>query len=196
MSALRVISGTARGRRLVTPAGHDVRPTADRVKEALFSALGIDAMRDARVLDGYAGSGALAIEALSRGAAYAFLIDADARAYASMTANVTTVGFEDRAVALRSDLASVLGNRPVAEPFDYVFLDPPYDTDDAAILATLAALTANGWLAPDARIVVERAARSGVPALADGWRVAWERTYGSTLIAVLEPPSIGSLSAE
>lgn len=93
---LRVIAGSARGRRLVAPKGEHTRPTADRVKESLFSALGPGSIVDARVLDGYAGSGALAIEALSRGARAAELVESDDRAVTAIRTNLDTLGFADR----------------------------------------------------------------------------------------------------
>jgi 16S rRNA (guanine966-N2)-methyltransferase len=135
------------------------RPTSDRVREALFSA--VEAALDldgARVLDLYAGSGALGLEALSRGAAAAVLVEADANAVAVLRKNVAAVGLPG-AVVRPGRVAAVLAEPP-AEPFDLVLADPPYALDPAA---DLAALAAGGWLAPGALVIVERARRSGPP---------------------------------
>mgnify|MGYP002514027873 CR=1 FL=1 len=121
---MRVITGSARGKRLITPEGRDVRPTPDRVKEALFSALQFD-IEGRRVLDLFAGSGQLGIEALSRGAEFAVLVDNSAISVRTANANVAACGFEDKARVVRSDFASFCAmSRDV---FDIVFLDPPYN---------------------------------------------------------------------
>ena len=181
--ALRVIAGTAGGRRLVAPKG-DARPTADRVKEALFSSLGPDRVHDATVLDLYAGSGALSIEALSRGAARAVLVDRDAAAESAMRTNLRATGFEALARVQCSSVATFVG-RPVPEaPFDLVFLDPPYDTESTEVSGVLARLAAAGVVAPRTTVVVERP-KSGDPvALPDGWDFQKERVYGDTLLVV------------
>lgn len=123
---MRVITGTARGRRLLTPEGLDTRPTTDKVKEAVCSALQFD-FPGARVLDLFAGSGQMGIEALSRGAAGAVFIDADQRALSCIRQNVAACGFTDRASVIRSDAVSYL--QRTAECFDIAFLDPPYRHD-------------------------------------------------------------------
>ena len=120
---MRVITGTARGRRLITPEGLDTRPTTDKVKEAICSSLQFD-FPGANVLDLFAGSGQMAIEALSRGAARATLIDADQRAVTCIRRNVKACGFADNAVILKSDAVSFL--QRTSERFDIAFLDPPY----------------------------------------------------------------------
>ena len=190
---LRVIAGSMRGRRLVSPAGDHVRPTKDFVREAVFSALDArGAIVDADVLDLYAGTGALAIEALSRGATRALLVERDRAALDAIDQNLDHLALGDRARVQRADVAAVVAGPPPREaPFHLVIADPPYDTEDAAITGLLAALTAPGWLAPDAMIVVERPAHAeiGVP---DGLRACWERTFGDTLVFfvdVLDPPS-------
>src|SRR5688572_24323189 len=125
---LRVIAGSAGGRRLVAPPGTTARPTTDRVKESLFGALGDDLLVGAAVLDLYAGSGALAIEALSRGAAGAVLVEQDRAAGAAIEQNLGATNFADRARLVRSDVERVLdGPVPSEAPFRLVFLDPPYD---------------------------------------------------------------------
>jgi 16S rRNA (guanine966-N2)-methyltransferase len=182
---LRVIAGTAGGRRLVAPPGTTARPTTDRVKESLFAALGGERVRDASVLDLYAGSGALAIEALSRGAARAVLVEREAEAVAAIEGNLAATHFGDRARVRRGEVAGFLGARPPPEaPFTLVFLDPPYDSPATAVTGVLEQLAAPGWLAPGATVVVERGAGGDPPPLPASWATAWERAYGDTLVSV------------
>ena len=178
---LRVIAGSAGGMRLVAPKG--ARPTTDRVKESLFASLG-DAVDGAVVLDLFAGSGALAIEALSRGAARALLVDRDRHAIDAIRRNLATTGFADRARAQASAAVAFLRRVPPEAPFDFVFCDPPYDLDAAPLDAVLAGLAAPGFLASAATVVLEARAGAG-PALPAGWQVARQRTYGDTLTLVL-----------
>jgi len=180
---LRVIAGTARGRRLVAPAGDAVRPTTDRVREALFSALG-DRVDGARVLDLYAGSGALAIEALSRGGDHAVLVERDRDAIDAVRQNLAATGFDDRARVERADVARFVARGTPAEPFSLVLIDPPYDEPAAAVAGVLAALAEPGWLGPGATVVLERAARSEPVGFPTSWRTGWQRTYGGTLVTV------------
>ena len=135
----RVIAGEAGGLRLATPPGTSTRPTADRVKEALFSALGPDRIEDASVLDGYAGSGALAIEALSRGAATAVLVDHDAQAVAAIRKNLVHTHLGARARVAQRDVAVFLRMPPPTPeaPFDLVLLDPPYDQPPSDLASAL-----------------------------------------------------------
>jgi 16S rRNA (guanine966-N2)-methyltransferase len=184
--ALRVIAGEAGGRRLVAPKG-DVRPTADRVKESLFAALGADRIEGAVVLDLYAGSGALGIEALSRGAASAVFVDKDRRAHEALRTNLATTGLAARAQVRQSPVASFLG-RPARGPeteeaFDLVFVDPPYDLAAAELTRALEALARPGVLAEAATVVIETR-RDTPPALPPDWTVGWTRTYGDTLLTV------------
>lgn len=183
---LRVIAGTAGGRRLIAPPGTAARPTTDRVKESLFAALGDERLRDATVLDVYAGSGALAIEALSRGAARAVLVERDADAVAAVERNLDATGFARAARVQRSDVSRFLASGPPPEaPFTLVFLDPPYDTLPAAVTAVLEQLATPGWLAAGATVVVERSAGGGRPSPPASWATAWERAYGDTLVSVV-----------
>jgi 16S rRNA (guanine966-N2)-methyltransferase len=191
---MRVIAGEARGLGLVAPPG--VRPTAGRVREALFSSLGD--LTGASVLDLYAGSGALAIEALSRGADRAVLVEQDRAAAAACRQNLATTGFDDRAQVVARPVASVLaGAPPGAAPFDLVCCDPPYERPVADLHEVLAGLTGPGWLGSDARVVVERPARArrSDPAGSEDtgwaapWKVGWERKYGDTLVTVLTSSS-------
>jgi 16S rRNA (guanine966-N2)-methyltransferase len=183
---LRVIAGSAGGRRLVAPAGTAARPTTDRVKESVFGALGDARIEGAVVLDLYAGSGALAIEALSRGAATAVLVDRELAAIDAVARNLDSTGFATRARVQRGTAEAFLRRPPPAEaPFDLVFLDPPYEQPAAELDAVLAALARPGWLAPAATVVVERGARDADHLAWPGrWATTWERSYGDTLVTV------------
>jgi 16S rRNA (guanine966-N2)-methyltransferase len=180
--ALRVIAGTAGGRKLVAPKG-DTRPTTDRVKEALFSSLGAR-VHDANVLDLYAGSGALAIEALSRGAARAVLVDRDRAAEHAIRANLDTTGFTDVARVRRSTVSSFLAGVIPHRPFDLVFLDPPYEVPGPELAGVLGTLAAEGAVATGATVVLERPKGSEPVLLPDGWGIEKARGYGDTLLVV------------
>lgn len=182
---MRIIAGRHRGRRLTAPAGLEVRPTAERAREALMSILehGTPPLRDARVLDLFAGTGAVALEALSRGARLALLVERDRRAQAAIRANVMRLGEGERARLLPLD-ATRLG--PAAHPFEIAFLDPPYRSGLAA--PALASLRAGGWLVPAARVVVERPAAERSPAI-DGFTVDDERRYGAAAFLFLRAPN-------
>ena len=184
---LRVIAGSMRGRRLVAPPGDAVRPTKDIVREAMFSALDArGAIADAAVLDLYSGTGALAIEALSRGASRALLVERDRAAVDAITQNLLHLDLQGRARVARADVVSFLAAPPPAEaPFDLVFADPPYDTPDDAAATLVAALTSPGWLAAGAFTAVERPARTQLRA-PEGLRACWERTFGDTLVVFVE----------
>jgi 16S rRNA (guanine966-N2)-methyltransferase len=184
---LRVIAGSARGRRLVVPPGDDVRPTKDRVREAVFSALDArDAIVDASVLDLYAGTGALAIEALSRGASRAVLVEHSRAIAATARLNVETSGFAAVARVETRHVVGFLTAPPREAPFDLVLCDPPYDLDGDELGGVLARVAARDWLAPDAFVVVERAQRANM-VVPDGLRMTWERRFGDTLVVFLEP---------
>lgn len=176
---MRVIAGSARGRRLVAPPGRDVRPTGDRVKEALFSALGPP--HGAVVLDLYAGSGALAVEALSRGALRAVAVERDPRALEALGRNASTAGVTDRLRVVRADAARWC-RAPEEGPFDLVLLDPPYNEPQAALYERLADLRAAGALPPEALVVVERERRSDDPEPPSWLARERERTYGDTVL--------------
>lgn len=192
---MRVIAGCARGRRLDAPPGRGVRPTADRVREALFSSLSA-AVPGARVLDLYAGSGALAIEALSRGAAWATLVERDRPAAGVAAANLVRAGVADRGAVLRMD-AEVYLRAPRGGPFGIVFLDPPYDHPLPELYATVVALQRAGALTAEAWVVIERDRRdpdlrAEPPATL---RVDRHRAYGDTVLVYLlatEPPGADS----
>jgi 16S rRNA (guanine966-N2)-methyltransferase len=175
----RVIAGTAGGRRLAVPPGTSTRPTSDRAREGLFASVlsELGSLDDKRVLDLYAGSGAVGLEALSRGAAHVLLVESDARAAGVIKANVATVGIGGATVV--TDRAERLLARPPAgtDRYDLVFADPPYAVTPAAVGRVLTLLAA-GWLAADALIVVERATRSGPLEWPPGYLPGKSRRYG------------------
>lgn len=184
---MRIITGSARGRTLVVPKGDQVRPTADRVRQAVFSALGPGRCVGAHVLDLYAGSGALGLEAGSRGAATCVLVERDARACDAIARNIdaTRVG----ARLARTEVGAFLRGAPAAEgPFDLVFVDPPYELVPDAITDVLTALAAPGWCSEDVIVVVEHPAGVALP-LPPGWHARWERRFGSTLMTFVEQES-------
>lgn len=153
------------------------------MREALFSSLGD--LTDASVLDLYAGSGALGIEALSRGASGAVLVDEDRAAVDAIDANLAATRLGDRARIGKASVSTFLRRRvPSEAPFDVVFADPPYGTDQDVIIDLLEALASPGWLSEGARVVVERAARDPFSSPGSPWSVGWERTYGDTLVVV------------
>ncbi len=188
----RIIAGELGGLRLVTPRGATTRPTTDRVKESVFGALGSARLAGARVLDGYAGSGALAIEALSRGAAEAVLVDRDPRAVDAIRRNLASTRLGDRASVQRRGLGGYLQGPLPRNPFDLVFLDPPYDLAGSDLARMLELLAAPGWIAPEAAVVIERSAAAGPPSLPSGWQVTWERVYGDTLVVLVGPDDPGT----
>jgi len=175
----RVIAGEARGRRLAVPPGTTTRPTSDRAREGLFASLlsELGDLDGKRVLDLYAGSGAVGLEALSRGAGGVLLVESDARAAAVIRANVATVGLKGATVA--TDRAERMLARPPADdgPFDLAFADPPYALTEAALNRVLTLLT-DGWLAGGALVVIERATRSGPLDWPPGYLPVKSRRYG------------------
>jgi 16S rRNA (guanine966-N2)-methyltransferase len=174
----RVIAGEAGGRRLAVPPGRDTRPTSDRAREGLFGTIVSMAgpLAGKRVLDLYAGSGAVGLEALSRGAHHALMVESDARAVAVIRANMATVGIAGAQV-VREKVERLLARPPEQGPYDFVFADPPYVLAGAAMTGVLA-LLARDWLAPDALVVVERATRSGEVGWPAGFAVGKSRKYG------------------
>lgn len=191
----RIIGGTARGRRLAAPPGSATRPTSDRTREGLFSTLAAmhGPLRGARFLDLFAGSGAVGLEALSRGAAHALLVERDRRAAATIAANIAAVsigGARARTMSVERLVAA-----SADEPYDVVFLDPPYDFASARLGAILLGLRANGWLRPGALAVVERASRDGALDWPEGYGADRSRPYGEgTLWYARVGPGPGGLS--
>ena len=187
---LRVIAGSAGGLWLVAPKGGGARPTTDRVKESLFAALGPDRIVDASVLDLYAGSGALAIEALSRGAARAVIVERDHAAVKTIRRNLATTRLRGRARVQDSTVATFLGGKPPAErPFDLVLLDPPYAATPAEVARVLGGLDKTGWLAGSATVVLERSSENAPNPAPESWETTWERAYGDTLVTVFTTPT-------
>jgi len=177
---MRIVSGRLGGRRISAPPGTDTRPTSDRVREALFSALG--PLRGETALDLFAGSGALAIEALSRGAARAVLVEKDARAAGVIRANLDALDLgPDEAVVRRRDaLAALRDASEAGETYDLVFLDPPYRL--ATGLGPELALALAPVLAPGARVIGESDRRT--PLDLPGLSTTFERRYGDTLLRI------------
>ena len=183
---MRIVGGQFRGRTLATPKTLAVRPTADRLREALFNILVHaygDPVAGARVLDLFAGTGALGLEALSRGAAFALFIDDAAEARALMRENVEALGLGGMSRIFRRD-ATKLGAAHPVEPFSLVFLDPPYRQGLAE--KALASAQAGGWLKPDALVVVEEAAAAGFKTPA-GFAESERRRYDDTEVMFLRP---------
>jgi 16S rRNA (guanine966-N2)-methyltransferase len=185
----RIIGGAAGGRRIATPKGDLTRPTSDRVREALFSALEAWAgsLRGLRVLDLYAGSGAIGLEAWSRGAGAVTLVESDRRTAALIASNARALGLRDADVVASSVSSFLVGTRRA--PYDLVFSDPPYPLDEEAVARDLALLAANGWLTPDALVVVERASRSPEPVWPAGLALLREKKYGETRLWYAEATS-------
>jgi 16S rRNA (guanine966-N2)-methyltransferase len=177
----RVIAGRAGGRRLSVPPGNGTRPTSDRAREALFSTwqslLGGDPLDGERVLDLYGGSGAVGLEALSRGAGHALLVEADARAVRTIRENVKSLGLPGAEVRAGKAEQIVRGPAP-ATPYDLVFLDPPYAVPDDDLREILLTLASGGWLADEALVTVERSTRGGVFPWPDGFEALRSRRYG------------------
>jgi 16S rRNA (guanine966-N2)-methyltransferase len=181
---MRVVGGRLRGRALAPPKSQAIRPTADRLRESLFNIL-THAHRDpvsgARVLDLFAGTGALGIEALSRGAAFALFIDESAEARALIRENVAALGLGGASRIFRRDATKLGPAHPLA-PFSLVFLDPPYGRGLAA--QALTAARAGGWLAPEALIVVEEAVKPAFVA-PEGFSELERRRYDDTEFIIL-----------
>jgi 16S rRNA (guanine966-N2)-methyltransferase len=178
----RIVAGTLGGRRLTAPAGQQTRPTSERVREALFSTIGsMTDLDGCRFADLYAGSGAVGLEAASRGAAAVLLVESEARAARTLRENVAALGLAAICQLSTARVATALATGP-AEPFDVVFADPPYQVDDDDIAAMLSALVDNGWLAGDAVVVVERSTRSAQPRWPEGVTPERGRRYGDTAL--------------
>lgn len=167
---MRVVAGELRGRRIEPPKGDTTRPTTDKVREAVFNALGsLGAVDGARVLDLFAGTGAMGIEALSRGASHCTFVENDRTALVVLRANVATLGLEARSTVVHGDAVTA----PMSNPADIVIADPPYGFDDwAGLLAKVG----------DALVILE----SGSPiAIPPGWESLREKRYGRTFVAFL-----------
>ena len=187
----RIIAGTLGGRALATPRGSDTRPTTDRVREAVFSRVeAIFELAGARVLDLYAGSGALGLEAVSRGAESVLLVEADRRTARVIEANVTDLGVAAAAQVRADRVERVLERGPGEWVVDLVFLDPPYPLGEQELTDVLGLLVSHRWLSPDALVVVERSARSPEPTWPAGLTAVRSATYGETAVHLAEPVGI------
>ncbi|WP_153531090.1 16S rRNA (guanine(966)-N(2))-methyltransferase RsmD [Actinomadura macrotermitis] len=177
----RVIAGSAGGRRLAVPPGRDTRPTSDRAREGLFSTVQalLGPLDGLRVADLFAGSGAVGLEALSRGAAHALLVEAHPRAIKVVRQNAADLGLPG-AVPVGDKVERVVRHAPDA-PYDLVFADPPYPLPDAAVTALLEALRDHGWLAPDALVAVERSVRGPALVWPAGYEAERDRRYGEAV---------------
>jgi 16S rRNA (guanine966-N2)-methyltransferase len=184
----RVIAGEAGGRRLAVPDGRDTRPTSDRAREGLFATISsiVGTLAGARVLDLYAGSGAVGLEALSRGAEHVLLVEHGTRAARVIRQNIEAIGLPGADLAA-DRVERVLARGPVLaggkdgtawDRYDVVFADPPYALADAEVTRMLTALAEQGWLAPGALVVVERATRSGPLNWPAGFAPDRARRYG------------------
>ncbi|MEU2230871.1 MULTISPECIES: 16S rRNA (guanine(966)-N(2))-methyltransferase RsmD [Streptomyces] len=174
----RVIAGTAGGRRLAVPPGNGTRPTSDRAREGLFSTWeSFHGLEGARVADLYAGSGAVGLEALSRGAVHALLVEADPRAAKTIRDNVRSIGLPGAELRTGKAEQIVTGPAP-ADPYDLVFLDPPYAVTDADLREILLTLCSGGWLSEDALVTVERSTRGGEFGWPEGFEPLRSRRYG------------------
>jgi 16S rRNA (guanine966-N2)-methyltransferase len=180
LGTLRIIAGSLRGRRIRVPDGPHVRPTSDRVREALFSILGHD-LPGASVLDPYAGSGALGFEALSRGVSLVTFLECDRSALEILRANASVLGVEDRCRILHGRAQELIERGVVGGPFDLVLADPPYAAGEASGL--LAALARSDLLARGARLVLERDRITPEEAgTAAGWALVRTVRYGRTCL--------------
>lgn len=177
----RIIGGRAGGRRLATPRGQATRPTSDRVREALFSAIEVwcGSLSGLRFLDLYAGSGAIGLEAWSRGAGVVTLVEQDRRTSALIRENASVLGAKVTVLAQPVNLA--LRKQPSA-PYDVVYLDPPYPLADRDVTAALKALVAGQWLVPGALVIVERSVRGPELEWPPGLEGERSRKYGETML--------------
>lgn len=181
---MRIIAGEWRGRKLVAPAGMSTRPTADRTRETLFSMLAsrLGDFEGLKVADLYAGSGALGLEALSRGAAHATFVETERAALKAIETNISTLKATDR-VAVRSMSAA---NLPAGEPFDLIFADPPYEAGSGSAAARAVAKAA--WLAPGGWMAVETRKADSVT-VPDGWEIDATRDVGRARLTLLKRSS-------
>jgi 16S rRNA (guanine966-N2)-methyltransferase len=191
---MRITGGTLRSRALKAPKGASTRPTTDRVREALFGILAsAGAIEGARVLDLYAGTGALALEALSRGAASAVLVESAREALEALRANVRTLGLDDHVRIVGSDVAQAMRRLGDAGPFDLVFADPPWAMVDAGPPVTvLCDLARRGGIAAEGRVVLEHSARTPSPDI-DGLARLDLRRYGDTALTFYKPAILAAL---
>jgi 16S rRNA (guanine966-N2)-methyltransferase len=194
---MRITGGSFRSRVLRSPPGRVTRPTSDRVREALFSILSSKgAIEDALVLDLYAGSGALALEALSRGAARAVMVESSRPAASAIRSNVAALGVQERVLLLESTVGRAVGRLAGDGPFGLVFADPPWATvDTGEAKLSLSAVVCAGAIRQDAWVAVEHASRSASPEI-EGLVLCEKRRYGDTALALYKTGILSRASAE
>lgn len=173
---VRIAGGTARGLPLAEPRGIRLRPTSGLVREAIFNILGAR-IEEANVLDLYAGTGALGIEALSRGARHATFVEAEAACVAAISQSLSRAGFSDIGTVLRGRLPGAL--KTLSGPFDLIFLDPPYNEPDVEVVL----IGLSGLLAADGVVVFEHGSRYNPPERPAGLRLSERRVYGDSAVA-------------
>jgi 16S rRNA (guanine966-N2)-methyltransferase len=179
----RIIGGIYGGRKIATPDGVDTRPTSDRVREALFSSLdAAHLIYGRRFLDLYAGSGAVGLEAASRGADHVMFVESDPRAGKALRSNVMALRATGTATISAGRVESTLSGGPLGNPYDVVFADPPYALGEPSLEAMLQSLIEHKWLAADALVIVERSKRSPEPSWVDGITGERARRYGETVL--------------
>lgn len=184
---MRIIAGEARGVRLATPEGRDVRPTLDRVREASFSIIG-PGLVGARFLDLYAGTGANGLEALSRGAAHAGFVESDAASRKLITENIARTKFSDRARVHAVNLPGGLSQLIHEAPFEFIYADPPHRFTDYAALFD--AVAASGLLATGGVLVLEHATRTPVVDFVGVYERVRQAAYGETTLSFFRPREI------
>jgi len=180
---VRIISGSAKGRKLRQFKGQHIRPTADRVREAIFSSLSsrMGSFENLKVLDLFAGTGALSLEALSRGASQAVLVDPSAQSAEIITENVEACGMNDRVILFKMPAGTFIAKPAFQGPFDLIFLDPPYNKN--FIVPTLNGIVKNGLLAKQGVICIESAREDPIPDDLPGLMLLSRREYGSTSVS-------------
>jgi 16S rRNA (guanine966-N2)-methyltransferase len=184
---MRIVGGKFKGRAIKAPEGRDTRPTSDRARESIFNVLAhaewAPPLEGARVIDAFAGSGALGLEAISRGAAFCLFIETDSAARGVIRDNIQAFQLFG-ATRIHRRSATDLGPKPagLGAPFDLVFLDPPYAYD--LVPAALDQLARGGWITPDALVVAETGADEEAP-IASGWSLLDERLYGAARASFL-----------
>jgi 16S rRNA (guanine(966)-N(2))-methyltransferase RsmD len=185
VKAMRIISGSARGKRLAAFDGNCIRPTSDRVREALFSMLfsRLGDFSGRRILDLYAGSGALALEALSRGADHATLIDDGTQAAHLIEQNASTCQLQDKISLMRGQVLDKLALTRSSAPFDLIFVDPPYDK--GLLIPTLAKISELSLLAEDGIVCIELSSKETLPERVGHLQCVARRRYGASQVGLL-----------
>ncbi len=187
---MRIISGTSKGRRLVTPRGYSLRPTSDRMKESIFDILGKE-VEDKVVLDLFAGTGNLGIEALSRGAKRAFFVESGRQALGLIQRNLTQCGMEGQSEIVPKDATRAIGIlKQKGGVFDLILMDPPYGK--GMVRKTLAKLNSQRIYHGGSILVVQHDRREPIPETVEGWKLFRQRRIGDTLISFLTPRLSGA----